>query len=83
MKKNLLSVSALEDKGYKMVGKVVLWPKDGQLSLAEFIRIQEGGLNKVTNNYAHALAHSIHSPASCGTKDSVTFTSRLSLDFNL
>ena len=63
LKKNLLSVSALEDKGYKVAGKVVLWPKDGQLSLAEFIKIQEGGLNKVTNNYAHALAHSTHSPS--------------------
>jgi hypothetical protein len=58
-----LSVSALEDKGYKVAGKVVLWPKDDQLSSAEFIRIQERGLNKVTNNYAHALAHSTHSPS--------------------
>ena len=39
LKKNLLSVSALEDKGYKVAGKVVLWPKDGQLSLVEFIKI--------------------------------------------
>jgi hypothetical protein len=49
-------------KGYKVAGKVVFWPKDGQLSSAEFIRIRERGLNKVTNNYAHALAHSTHSP---------------------
>jgi hypothetical protein len=58
LKKNLLSVSALEDKGYKVAGKVVFWAKDVQLSSAEFIRIREGDLNKVTNNYAHALAHS-------------------------
>jgi hypothetical protein len=61
-KGNLLSVSALEDKGYKVTGKVVLWPKDGQLSSAEFIRIREGSLNKVTNNYAHALVHSNTQP---------------------
>jgi hypothetical protein len=47
-KGNLLSVSALEDKGYKVTGKVVLWPKDGQL--------------KVTNNYARALVHSNTQP---------------------
>jgi hypothetical protein len=65
LKKNLLSVSALEDKGYKVafMDKVVLWPKDGQLSSAEFIRIREGGLYKVTNNYAYALSHSTHSPS--------------------
>ena len=50
-------------KGYKVAGKVVFWPKDGQLSSAEFIRIRERGLNKVTNNYAHALAHSTHNPS--------------------
>jgi hypothetical protein len=57
LKKNLLSVSALEDKGYKvafMDGKVVLWPKDGQLSSTKFIGIREGGLYKVTNNYAYS-----------------------------
>jgi hypothetical protein len=61
VKKNLFL--SLEDKGYKVAGKVVLWPKDDQLSSAEFIRIQERGLNKVTNNYAHTLALSTHSPS--------------------
>jgi len=66
LKKNLLSVSALEDKGFKvafMDGKAVLWPKDGQLSSAEVIGIREGGLYKVTNHSASALAHSTVSPS--------------------
>ena len=40
IKKNLLSVSALEDKGFKvtfMEGKALLWHKDSDLSSAEVI----------------------------------------------
>ena len=65
LRKNLLSVSALEDKGYKvafMDGKAILWPKDGQLSSAEVIGIKKGGLYKVTNHSASALAHSTVNP---------------------
>jgi hypothetical protein len=62
LKKNVFLVAALEDKDYKvafMDGKVVLWPKDRQLSSAEVIRIREGGLYKVSNHSAHGLAHNI------------------------
>jgi hypothetical protein len=46
-----------------MDGKVVLCSKYGQLSSAEFIGIREGGLYKVTNNYAYAPTHSTISPS--------------------
>jgi hypothetical protein len=60
--KNLLSVAALEYKGYKvafMDGKDVLWPKNGQLSSTKVIGIRDGGLYKVTNHYA-SCAFSYH-----------------------
>jgi hypothetical protein len=44
LKKNLLSVAALEDKGYKvafMDGKVVIWPKDGQLSSTKSLEYEK------------------------------------------
>lgn len=47
LKKNLLSISALEDKGFRitfMDGKVLMWPKDGDMSSADVIEGREGGL---------------------------------------
>lgn len=42
LKKNLLSISALEDKGFRvtfMDGKALLWPKDGDISFVDVIGI--------------------------------------------
>ena len=50
IKKNLLSVSALEDKVFKvtfMEGKSLLWHKDSDLSSALVIGVQEEGLYKL------------------------------------
>ena len=42
LKKNLLSISALEDKGYGvafMNGKVLTWPKDSSIDSARVIGV--------------------------------------------
>ena len=42
LKKNLLSISALEDKGFKvtfMDGKALWWPKDGDMSSTVVIAV--------------------------------------------
>jgi hypothetical protein len=60
LKKNLLSVATLEDKGYRvtfMERKALLWPKDGQLSSIEIIGVRKGGLYKVPGHSIQALAH--------------------------
>ena len=47
LKKNLLSVVGLEDKGYKVIfmdRKVLLWSKNERLSSANLIGVREGGL---------------------------------------
>lgn len=62
LKKNLLSVSTLEDKGYVvtfMDGKALLWPKDGDMSLVDVIGVQEGGLYRLPSCLVQALVHDI------------------------
>ena len=62
IKKNLLSVSALEDKGFRvtfMEGKALLWHKDSDLSSLEVIGVQEGGLHKVPGHHVQDLVHKI------------------------
>ena len=47
LKKNLLSVAHLEDKGYRVLfmdKKVLLWAKDTYLSSVVQIGVREGGL---------------------------------------
>jgi len=42
LKKNLLSISTLENRGFKvtfMDGKALLWPKDGDMSLVDVIGV--------------------------------------------
>ena len=49
LKKNLLSLASLEDKGYKflfMEKKVILWEKDTYVSSVVQIGVREGGLYK-------------------------------------
>jgi len=58
LKKNLLSISTLEDKGFRvtfMDGKAFLWPKDGDMSLVDVIGVQEGGLYKLFGRPIQAL----------------------------
>jgi hypothetical protein len=60
LKKNLLSVVTLEDKGYWVIfkdRKVLLWDKGSHLSIAEPIGTHSGGLYGVSGQSVQALAH--------------------------
>ena len=60
LKKNLLSVSSLKDKGYIVLfmdKKVLLWEKNEKLSSAVQIGVKEGDLYKASENSTHALVH--------------------------
>ena len=60
IKKNLLSVSALEDKGFRvtfMDGKALLWHKDSSLESAIEIGVRVGGLYKLLGHPIQALVH--------------------------
>ena len=55
LKKNLLSILALEDKGFIvtfMDGKALLWPKDGDINSTNVISVQVGGLYRL---FAHPV----------------------------
>ena len=65
MKKNLLSIVGLEDKGYRVLfmdKKVLLWAKNEKLSSAVLIRVREGGLYKASINSTHTLVHNTVDP---------------------
>ena len=50
LKKNLLSISALDEKGMRVAfidGQVLMWPKGKTLDDATVIGEQEGGLYKL------------------------------------
>jgi hypothetical protein len=60
LKKNLLSVATLEDKGYRVIfkdRKALLWAKGSHLSTAKPIGTHRGGLYVVTGQSVQALAH--------------------------
>ena len=65
LKKNLLSIVGLEDKGYRVLfmdKKVLLWEKNEKLSSAESIRVREGGLYKTSRHSNQALVHNTIDP---------------------
>jgi hypothetical protein len=60
LRKNLLSISTLEDKGYIVAfldGQVLVWPKDSNIGATEVIGVREGGLYKLSRRPARALIH--------------------------
>jgi len=60
LKKNLLSISASEDKGYRVAfvdGHVLAWPKESSIDSAGVIGVREGGLYKLTGKLLQALVH--------------------------
>jgi hypothetical protein len=60
LKKNLLSISTLEDKGFRatfMDGKALLWPKDRDMILVVVIGVREGGLYTLPRRHIQALVH--------------------------
>jgi transposase InsO family protein len=66
MKRNLVSISALEDKGYKVAfseGKVLAWHKNSSMSTAKVIGIREESLYRLNTSPVQAL---IHDAASMG-----------------
>jgi hypothetical protein len=60
LKKNLLSVATLKDKGYWVIfkdRKALMWDKDSHLSTAKPIGSHKGGLYVVTRQSVQGLAH--------------------------
>lgn len=60
LKKNLLSILALEDKGYRVAfvdGQVLAWPKGSSVDSAGVIGIREGGVYRLTGKLLQALVH--------------------------
>jgi hypothetical protein len=60
MKRNLVSISALEDKGYKITfskGRVLAWHKDSHMSSSKVIDVRDNNLYKLTIKPVQALLH--------------------------
>ena len=60
MKRNLVFISALEDKGYKITfteGRVLAWHKESHIRSSKVIGVQENILYKLTIKPAQALLH--------------------------
>ena len=60
MKRNLVSISTLEDKGYKITfskGRVLAWHKDSHISSSKVTGFQESILYKLTIKPVQALLH--------------------------
>jgi hypothetical protein len=63
--KNLLSISALDKKGFIVAfidGEVLMWPKGKTIEEAIIIGKEEGGLYKLKGHSEAALNHSIENP---------------------
>jgi hypothetical protein len=66
LKKNLVSISCLEDKGDRIAfvdGKVLVWSKDSKIEDARVIGIREGRLYKLLGHNTQALVHDKLSPS--------------------
>ena len=53
LKKNLLSISALDKKGFRVAfvdGEVLMWPKGKKIADSTVIGVKEGGLYKLKGN---------------------------------
>jgi hypothetical protein len=60
MRRNLVSISALEDKGYKVVvsdGKVLAWHKNSSMDSTNVIGVREDNLYRLTIHPIQALVH--------------------------
>ena len=65
LKRNLLSISRLEKKGFMVAfvdGEVLIWPKGKTIENANVIGIHEDGLHKIIGKPTQALVHSTISP---------------------
>jgi hypothetical protein len=60
MKRNLVSISALEDKGYKITlseGRVLAWHKESHIISSKEVFVRENNLYKLTIKPVQALLH--------------------------
>jgi hypothetical protein len=60
LKKNLLSITALDEKGFRVAfidGEVLMWPKGKSIDDVVVIRVQEGGLYKLKGHFVSTLVH--------------------------
>ena len=65
LKKNLLSISGLKKKGFKVAfvdGQVLMWPRGKTIDDAIVIGVKEGGLYKLKGRSDQALVHSTINP---------------------
>jgi hypothetical protein len=66
LKKNLLSILALDEKGSKVAfidGEVLLWPRRKSIDDVVVIGVQEGGLYKLKGNSISTLVHTTITPS--------------------
>ena len=60
IKKNLISISSLDKKGFKFAfidGQVLMWPKGKNIEDAVIIGEEEGGLYKLKGHSETTLVH--------------------------
>ena len=65
LKKNLLSISALDAKGMRVAfidGQVIMWPKGKTIDDAVVIGEKEGGLYKLKGQLEKDLVHNLVEP---------------------
>jgi hypothetical protein len=63
--KNLLSISSLEKKGFRIAfidGEVLMWAKGETMKEAIVIGNEEGGLYKLKGHSEEAMTHAIKNP---------------------
>ena len=61
LKKNLLSILGLEEKGFRVAfvdGQVLMWPKGNTIYDVVVIGVQGGGMYKIKEKLDQALVHS-------------------------
>jgi hypothetical protein len=66
LKKNLLSISALDEKGFRVAfidGEVLMWPRGKSIDDAIMIGVQEGGLYKLKGHSVSSLVHTTITPS--------------------
>jgi hypothetical protein len=79
LKKNLLSISALDEKGFRVAfidGEVLMWPKGKSIDDAIVIGVQEGGLYKLKGHSVSALVHSTSLQVNYGIEGLLTYITR-------
>ena len=72
MKRSIVSISSLEDKGYRVTfvdGNVLAWHKNSSMNTTKVIGVREERLYRLSTLPAQALVHDSLTSMSYGTKD--------------